>query len=423
MPRDQRDEEKRIDERLNLLNWGLETCQCEAEEVNIRAAIEGYRSKEIPYSDNYTLIYAGHIVDFCPTYRSFCEDRQERLDRYFARFGPGWLWHEPPLSGTGVGPLAKKGACLDRSYSKASYNIGAYYICMRFTVDRSMITRGEKPFDAATDKRLAQQEFRTLLDSGATFPVLLDKDLRKMGVDLRWHPAQGITNLATLNAVEGYRFYEMTVSARDNDGSTIVGEGELAVWPDELRILGGLYPVCVNPAPTTRKATSADRLSGLIPFEACYMSSAPTMRRIWIGEDRRDVLGSSRMPPHMRYDSGKMLNVLIPDATLETIRSETRTPDRVIFEHRLNAPSKELSLTDTDLLGERGKSQLLIVETESQGERVPRKNVILEPRRGLHETAPPRDEIAPITLWRKNFLRPEELGREQPAQKRMRVGW
>ncbi|KAI4870188.1 hypothetical protein F4820DRAFT_404262 [Hypoxylon rubiginosum] len=153
------------------------------------------------------------------------------------------------------------------------------------------------------------------------------------------------------------------------------------------------------------------------------MSSAPTMRRIWIGEDRRDVLGSSRMPPHMRYDSGKMLNVLIPDATLETIRSETRTPDRVIFEHRLNAPSKELSLTDTDLLGERGKSQLLIVETESQGERVPRKNVILEPRRGLHETAPPRDEIAPITLWRKNFLRPEELGREQPAQKRMRVGW
>ncbi|XXH03021.1 hypothetical protein Hte_009411 [Hypoxylon texense] len=386
MPEDQREEGNRIDERLKLLNWGLETCQCEAEEVNIRAAIQGYRSKEIPYSEKYTLIYAGRIVDFCPTYQSFCEDRKERLDRYFAIYGPGWLWHEPPLSGTGVGPQAKKG-----------------------------------PFNSATDKRLAHREFTTLLDSGATFSVLLQKDLKQLEVDLKWYSAQGITNLATLDTVQGYRFYEMTVSVRDNNGGPIVGQGELAVWPDELRILGGLYPVCVSSK--TGKTNSADRLSGLIPFEACYMSSTPTMRRLWLGEDRRDVLGSSRMPPHMRYNSEKKISVVVPDATLEHLRSETRTPDRVIFEHILNSPTRDLTLADIDLLGERGKSQLLIVETESEGKRVPKRSVILEPREGSHEVAPPRDE-APIKLWRKNIVPPGDLGRdsrEQQIQKRMRL--
>ncbi|KAI1772602.1 hypothetical protein F4818DRAFT_133400 [Hypoxylon cercidicola] len=429
MPEDQREERKRIDERLDLLNWGLETCQCEAEEVNIRAAIEGYRSNKIPYSNNYTLIYAGHIVDFCPTYRSFCRDRQERLDLYFAKFGPGWLWHEPPLSGTGAEPLAKKGVCLDRYYSTSSYNIGSYHITMRFTVDKSKVSRGGKPFDAATQEKLTQQEFRMLLDSGATFPLLSAIDLRHLDVDLRWHPAQGITRLATLDSVQGYRFFEMTVSARANDGGTIIGEGDLAVWPEKLRILGGLYPVCINTK--TGKTITSDRLSGMVPFEACYMSSAPTRMSIWIGEDRRDVLGSSRLPPHMRYDSENQIRVVIPDESLEKIRSETTTPDRVTFEHRLNS-QRELYLTDTDLLGVRGKSQLMVVERESQGpdqppKTTPRRGVILEPRRDAYTEAPP-EEKAPISLWRKDLLNPEELEsrlytniQDQPAKKRKRT--
>ncbi|KAI0178535.1 hypothetical protein GGR52DRAFT_578828 [Hypoxylon sp. FL1284] len=408
MPEDQRDERERIDERLELLNWGLETCQCEAEEVNIQAAIRGYQSGAIPYSNNYTLIYAGHIVDSCPTYRSFCADRQERLHHYYARFGPGWLWHEPPLSGTGIEPLAKKGLCVPRSFSGRNYNIGSYFINMRFLADKSVVTRGNKPYNAATDEKLTWENFRTLLDSGSTFPILSSADFGRLDIDLRWHPAQGITRLSTLDSVQGYRFFELTVSVRDYDGETIVGEGDQAVWPSELKILGGLYPVCLRPG----KGSSADRLSGMLPFEACYMSSAPTMMSLWVGEDRRDVLGASRMPAHMRYDPEKLIKVEIEDETLEKIRSEARTPDRVAFEHRLNS-KKELSLLDTDQLGVRGRSQLMVIETEFRGpgrtpKVTPTRGVVVEPRQGAHLMAKPTEK-APISLWRREFLTSEEL--------------
>lgn len=45
-----------------------------------------------------------------------------------------------------------------------------------------------------------------------------------------------------------------------------------------------------------------NRLSGMVPFLACYMSSAPTMNILMLGEDRNDVLGAHRMPGQMRWD-------------------------------------------------------------------------------------------------------------------------
>lgn len=403
--RNQREEQKRINDRLALLNWGLETCQCEDEEVNIRAALEGYRTNAIPYSDNYTLIYAGHIVDFCPTYRSFCVDRRERLDRYFAEFGPGWLWHEPPLSVSGDGPLAMKGACLERRNNESNFNIGHYKVNLNYEVDRSLVTRGAKAFDPRTDERWAQRTFSMLLDSGATFPILPVSDLAKLQVDFRWFPAQGIINIASLTSTQGHRYFEMTVSVRGPRDEEIIAEGDEAVWPDENRILGGIYPVLAS-----LEDTRLNRLSGMVPFEACYISSAPTMMQLWLGEDRRDVLGSSRMPAHLRFDSETDIQVQVPE-NLDNLRFRQNTPDRVTFEHFLDG-DKELFI-DIDL-PKKGKSQLMVVKKKSRGPDKPPKTTptdgkALEPRVDPSVVRPPRFGKTPITLWRRGMLEKSEL--------------
>lgn len=50
------------------------------------------------YSDQYTVIYAAHIVDTVSNYRDFVRNRTEMLDRYCELHGPGWMWYEPPLN-------------------------------------------------------------------------------------------------------------------------------------------------------------------------------------------------------------------------------------------------------------------------------------------------------------------------------------
>lgn len=393
-----------------MLDWALDTCQCEAEEVNIRAAIQGYQSGEISYSENFTLIYAGHIVDICPTYQSFCEDRQERLDRYSARFGPGWLWHEPPLSSPGLGPLAKKGVCLQRRAGTRNYNIGNYPINMGFAVDATKVARLGK--DAKTSKKATSKEsplpstevmccFKTLLDSGATYPFLPITDLRRLSIDLRWYPAQGVTNVLTVTGQGGYRFFEMVVSVRSKHGGSLVSEGAEAVWPAEPRILGGFYPVCANPI-ETENPNYSDRLSGMVPFESCYISSAPSMYEVWIGEDRRDVLGTRRLPAHMRYTTDKIFDLEYPDH-FKNLRSEQKTPDEVIFVHRLNGQRHHLSFVDGDWPSVRGKSELSILKKEfKEPGQPPRTTItrraIIEPRKGTY-----REQEAQPT-WRDDFL-------------------
>ncbi|KAI1104631.1 hypothetical protein F4804DRAFT_183065 [Jackrogersella minutella] len=412
MPENQREEKNRIGERLEMLNWALDTSQCEAEEINIRAAMQGYQSGEIGYSDNFTLIYAGHIVDTCPTYQSFCEDRQERLDRYSERFGPGWLWHEPPLTEGSSEVLGKKGLCLERNRGKANYNIGNYPVHLRFTVDRRKVSRGK----AATHGGFAHNatpptnpmatcHLKTLLDCGATYPILPVHDLQYLDVNLRWYPAQGVAKIITVTEIIIRRFFELYVTVCSESGETLVGEGTEAVWPQKARHLGGFCPVVIDPNKTTN-VRFVDRLSGMLPFEACYISAAPTTYEVWLGEDRRDVLGARRMPAHLRYDPEANLNIKYPEE-FEHLREQAKTPDQVIFVHHLNETAQS-ALTDGDWPAQRGKSELAIMENqfdESEERFVTRTttSAILEPRNSTIRSS------RKTPLWRRDFLSKEDF--------------
>ncbi|KAI0011974.1 hypothetical protein F4779DRAFT_626280 [Xylariaceae sp. FL0662B] len=415
MPEEQREEKDRLAERMSALNWALETCQCKAEEVNIRAAIQGYQTGDIPYSRNFTLIYAGHIVDVCSTYRSFCEDRQERLDRYYATFGPGWLWHEPPLSGPRFEVLAKKSLCLDRV--RGPYQIGCYPVDLRFTVDKRKVMRGfakpweENAADSKSDTE-ASCHLKTLLDSGATFPILAKQDLKRLRVDMKWYAAQGVMTIATMGGLVKMRFFEMQVSVCSGTGESLVGEGDQAVWPAEPRVLGGFYPVQVDESKGHQKSiTFMDRLSGMVPFEACYMSSAPTLNAIWVGEDRRDVLGANRMPAHLRFDSEKTLELAYPE-DFQLLREEARTPDQVIFVHDLGG-NRKVAFIDADLPDKRGRSEMAIVENKyrmsKSGKRprvktVAKDKAVIEPRNSIYNK-----RSKPPLSWRANFLSPARI--------------
>ncbi|KAI1353426.1 hypothetical protein F5Y01DRAFT_303371 [Xylaria sp. FL0043] len=420
MPEDEREKGERISRRLELLRWVLENSECEDERVNVRAAIQGYESGRIPFSHDFTLLYAGHIVDRCQDYESFCRDRTERLDRYFASHGPGWLWQEPPLAGPGIDALAMKGTCLDRELAVDKYHIGTYQVHLEFSIRRNRVSKGisqtypHKAYSSnKTQTRDADASCRlgTLLDSGATFPILLESDLARLNVDLTKYPAQGVMDVNVVGGRRRIKFYEMYVSICSRNGSSLVGEGNGAVWPTEPRNLGGFCPVLAQPDPPgiNGKGSFVQRLSGMIPFDACYISSAPSLARVWLGEDRRDVLGTSRLPAHLRFDSDKKFVFEYPQE-FELLRQATRTPDRVIFLHEFPDRPDTL-LIDSDA-NERGKSDIAIGQYRSVIEgpektpvkkAVPFKVIEVEPRKGGIKTVP--REIR--RLWRKDFIKPK----------------
>ncbi|KAK7757953.1 hypothetical protein SLS62_000331 [Diatrype stigma] len=378
LPADEREARSRVIERVETLNWALDTCECEAEAVNIRAALQGYASGEIGYSDNFTLIYGGHIVDVCPTYQSFCVDRSERLRRYADKYGEGWLWSEPPLAGPAFEVLAKKGLSLDRETS-SSFGIGHYAVHLNFMVDKRKVMReGRRPTKDISDDTSSQSDsqsgshpdevrahLKTLLDSGATVPMLHPNDLQQLKIDMKWYSAQGVVGTNTANGKTKNRYYEMYVSVCTEDGSSIVGQGNSVTWPNEPSTLGGFLPVIIAGSRRRGKqVTYTDRLSGLLPFDASYVSSAPTTGRIWLGEDRRDVLGASRFPGHLRYDGDKVLTIPYPQR-LDGIRVGTETPDAVVFAHHLkNSPGSQF--IDTDRPGKRGTSEWAIKRARHQ---------------------------------------------------------
>ncbi|KAI1454548.1 hypothetical protein F4805DRAFT_460621 [Annulohypoxylon moriforme] len=428
MPENQREEKTRIGERLEALSWALDTCQCEAEEANIRAAIQGYHAGDIPYSNNFTLIYAGHIADVCPTYQSFCVDRKERLDRYYAKFGPGWLWYEPPLSEGTDGVLAKKGLCLDRATTRQTYNIGNYPVYQIFSLDRRKVSREDEKTYANMPKEerppnnpKTTTHLKTILDSGATFPVLPVADFEHLDVDLRWLAAQGVMKVSTATNIVVRRFFELRVSVCTGEGESIVGKGDDAVYPDEERVLGGLCPVLIEHSKTTG-ARWTDRLSGMVPFEYCYMSSAPTTMEFWLGEDRRDVLGSRRMPALARHNPESDIGVNIP-AQFEALREQARTPDEVIFKHEIGE-ERITTFIDRDYPKIRGRCELstTLHHANDQGwyDPMETKKCILEPRVGSVWRTPWTPE------WRSDFLSKAEfedpryhnIGQETPVPQR-----
>ncbi|KAI0473604.1 hypothetical protein GGR56DRAFT_676087 [Xylariaceae sp. FL0804] len=400
LPESERERGNRIAERVAMLRRALATSRCAGEAVNIRAAIRGYETGEIAYDDRFTLLYAGHVVDrSCASYRSFSgADRPARLDRYCARHGPGWLWQEPPLAlaagslagGGDVQAVAMKGLRLDRDVAQDPFRVGAYPVYERFAVDRALVSRDTTAQERERDGKKAKKArgggavvsrpqqksppqpqqppnkqdegevsvvLKTMLDCGATFPWISEQDLERMNVDLSRYSAQGLMRIATATETVEMRFYEMYVTVVSEDGEPIVGSGpQQATWPEERRELGGYYPVIVKKTqgPSTRWC---DRLSGMMPFEACYMSSAPSGMRIWLGEDRRDVLGAQRMPAHQRFDSVKNFEIDLP-REFESTRKRLKTPDRVMFVHNLEDGQGGV-FADIDPVGVRGKSEML----------------------------------------------------------------
>ncbi|CAI0655673.1 unnamed protein product, partial [Colletotrichum noveboracense] len=59
-----------IASRIQTLEAALEESTFPPEHANLSAAISLYRTSRIPYSSNWAIIYAGHLVDFAPTYTS-----------------------------------------------------------------------------------------------------------------------------------------------------------------------------------------------------------------------------------------------------------------------------------------------------------------------------------------------------------------
>jgi hypothetical protein len=138
------------------------------------------------------------------------------------------------------------------------------------------------------------------------------------------------------------------------------------------------------------------------------------MRRMWLGEDRRDILGASRLPAHLRFDSLKEFVFDYPKE-VEELRQAAGTPDRVIFLHEF--PDKpDVVLTDSDTQGTRGKSELAIGQyttaKDGSGQNVhqslvPQRVWEIEPRRGM-KSEPKKN----TRLWRLGFGKEVKKGKK-----------
>ncbi|KAK1726829.1 uncharacterized protein BDZ83DRAFT_549205, partial [Colletotrichum acutatum] len=253
-----------IASRVKFLTDSLPDSSFPPERANITAAISLYSASRIPYSANWALIYAGHLVDSAPNYASFTADRAARLARYNRLHGEGWLWIEPPLTrnaGGGPSPFfsARKSTFLPETDS--TYDMGHYSVTMSFRRMKSFAYCGAEPLlrsmavskkrkheecndndeeaamvnlkdwpvvaenedyddlDAASDSDLPcfpprikppsalrrnrpsrhphmardpaapTLHFRTLLDSGATLPMLYNRDARALGIERGFYAA------------------------------------------------------------------------------------------------------------------------------------------------------------------------------------------------------------------------------------------
>ncbi|KAK3329468.1 hypothetical protein B0H66DRAFT_610338 [Apodospora peruviana] len=431
-----------IEERVGVLCEVLETSEFPPERANIQAAITGYETGAIPYSDSYTLIWGGSIVDTCPDYGSFTRDRSARLDRYLQEHGGGWLWYEPPLKDEigGRGPsvinsrspaLAKKALCLDNteSWRKKTETMGHYRLEMGFRRRREKVARQYSGREATTarpkaklatsaawsaaahskleetasealltleniptvDTNTSQQTrpmtkskkkktvsepdpdgprifWQVLLDSGATLPCLFSVDLPLLRINPKTYAAQTAKTVATIDKPMSSRCYELDVGVftSSSSSSTLVSSSRPPTWPSEPDILGATVPVFIFDTPPGLDSDNEalpDRLSGLVPFLTCYMSSAPGNYKLWLGEDRVDVLGSGRMPGQMRFhgllsDSREAAEEM-PAGHPDWVRNHLGTPDRVIFDHKGVGDGKGGIVTMREIDCGRGSSVIL----------------------------------------------------------------
>ncbi|KAL2199113.1 hypothetical protein P885DRAFT_30596 [Corynascus similis CBS 632.67] len=431
--------DRAIQDRLSILDILLQNSNFPPERQNIEAAMAGYRSGAIPYSDSYTLLWGGHIVDRCPDYVSFTNDRDVRLSRYATEYGPGWLWYEPPLAAgsstmRGRAAAAKKGFCLESkaSWRQATENMGHYTILMGFrrrkanynssrVIPSSRAQRHRQrqtipqPDTSAQGKTIPDPDgpriiYNMLLDSGATLPTMWESDLPALGIHPRQYAAQSGRRVHTADSTLVARVYELDVSVlgSTDDDNNLDGSGNNfsskteAEHPNRSSSpappLSCTIPVLVFPgSPFRGDGTSAtntttagdpspdavpDRLSGLLPFHACYLSGAPGTFRLWMGDRRRDVLGTGRLPGMMRYGEilGKpsdhqhhqhppLPSLLLLKGTRQNQKDLflLRTPDRIIFEHEVPADDANTDKSRMDDEDKASAAAMMVLRDEDTG--------------------------------------------------------
>lgn len=430
-----------------LLKTLLETSEegCEPMKVNITAALKGYSIGTIGFSRNYTLIYAGHIVNTtCATYSEFTIDRQERLDQYLKEYGPGYLWWEPPLANGRERVLAKKSTVLSLDREDEDFSVDHHKVhrfqddaChykvplgfkkddsirhrMRSPGSTSVVAKETRPSSGLSGKRkrestakenqqseiskrelltirgenLGRREiaeethssicdsqedavapiaisvtheslqqndcptifFDTLLDSGAELPVLLHDDFELLGYSKQDMNAASVVEL---NAAAGQSSNALCFELRvglELDGSPSES------WIDRVAYSEARFFPCrvikLPPTVETPKhgAFSADRLSGMLPFLAYYMASAPGNGRFCLGEKRAEVLSTENLPAGLTYDPfhglSKASRVKRQQqiAKIRKLGGETQGLRKVTFETALEGGRK---LIDEDIVGER----------------------------------------------------------------------
>ncbi|AEO53357.1 hypothetical protein MYCTH_42394, partial [Thermothelomyces thermophilus ATCC 42464] len=294
-----------IQDRLDVLGALLQSSSFPPERQNIEAAMAGYRSGAILYSDSYTLLWAGRVVDRCPDYSSFTRDREARLNRYAAEYGPGWLWYEPPLTRGQTNVVAKKGFCLESkaSWRQPTENMGHYQIRMGFRRRKANVSRGgvgegggggggkqpssffsartiPQPSTSAPGETVPDPDgpriiYSVLLDSGATFPTLWESDLPALGIHPARYAAQSARRVHTADSTLVSRIYELDVSVmgslddddddddgydNGNDGGG-TNRGPLSRTGSRARAEPGRDPTSPSSHSTTTKTTTTTTTS------------------------------------------------------------------------------------------------------------------------------------------------------------------
>ncbi|SPO02168.1 uncharacterized protein DNG_04841 [Cephalotrichum gorgonifer] len=410
-----------ISARLSTLRSALSTSECPAESANILGAIRAYESSAIRYWSHWTLIWNGRVVDILPSYESFCADREARLDRYARIHSPGWLWYEAPLSDGGEeAPRAMRATVSVQNRNR--WGLGSWNITMGFRRVKSYVSRESKggvsrveptpkakkgggapqspaskeeeeeeerhhtqqsgaytkdparvrsSLTVADDPSAPQLYFDVLLDSGATFPSLYENDLKLMGIDRASYPAQSVVTVTTVGGRIETRLYEIRTTVCTSDGRSLV-DASRPVWPAERHELGDIVPVMSIPA--AADGAPGARLSGMLPFMASYVSVVPGAKTIWMGEDRRDVLGALKFPGQKR------LGVRWDVGGAAELRDEAWHQPAIRFKQRI---SGDRWLVDRESPREPGASVLGIVN--HRGEKLTEYRV--EPRQAMMDAA------------------------------------
>ncbi|KAI9802732.1 MAG: hypothetical protein M1825_002754 [Sarcosagium campestre] len=339
-------EKTAVVKRLQTLNWALDTSRFEPERENIRAAIEAYNKNVVTYGKDYAVFYAGKVVDRVNSYADLVKTRHERLDRYAAKYGPHWLWFEPPLDGgSELNCLAS--ATASRDPNMMGFN--SYHINMRFWKQEGWVRRLDLPLASHPNRSITIDDpmgfwptsaegevytgldgpkitFNMVLDSGSSIPVLDERDIHGLGIVDTTYAAQSVLTSQTTMGRNASRIYELYAEVVGEDGQSLVDASNRS-RTDALPYIGSLTPVTVSKH-VNHHAPYPLRLSGMLPFLTTYLSSAPGRNVMSFGEDRADVVGLFKLPPHRRWDVTKGFR-LPPDLTQwDKIKST-----RAIFVH------------------------------------------------------------------------------------------